>query len=102
MRKTNRAEFLDNPDKDERKKLIEAALKELDSNALSQGEIPRDIASIKGRYYLSISTIMWSAIIGTVLLTLSSVYFSFLPRPISYISTQDGKLYEIKPVRVER
>lgn len=102
MKKAKKPDFLDIEDNDERKKAIEAALNEMNERGVALGEPDAGIRAVVSRYSFSVTIILWATIIGTLALSASAIYFSFLPSPFSYISTQDGKLYEIHPVKREK
>lgn len=84
-----------------RKKAIEECLMELDARATSLGEPQIPISLIQGRYELSCWIILLSNALATALLLIASVYFTTLPRPYSYLTTQEGVLHEIKPVKID-
>lgn len=102
MKKSKKLECFDIHDPAERRKAIEAVVRELDDKGVALGEPLEQMSNVKARYSLSCSTILWCSIIASTFLALSSLYFITLPRPFSYVSTQDGKLYEIHPLKIEK
>lgn len=102
MKKIKKPDFLLNPDKDARRKSIEEALHKLDAAAQAAGQRPVPIDLVKARYEMSCMVILIASVFSTIIMALASVYFVSLPSPKTYATTQDGKLYEIKPYKIIR
>ena len=102
MKKIVKPDFLFDSDAQARKTAIEQALIALDDKAKADGEPPVPISDVMARYRLSCITILASSIFASIFLCLAALYFTTLPAPITYATTLDGKLYEVKPYKVER
>jgi hypothetical protein len=102
MKKTKKPDFLLNPDKDARRKSIEEVIRQLDAGAQAAGQRPIGIDSVKARYEMSCMLIMITSVFSTIIMALASAYFVSLPSPKTYATTQDGKLYELKPYKIIR
>jgi hypothetical protein len=102
MKKNKTLECFSIQDPAERRMAIESVVRELDEKGIAQGEPLEDMSNIKARYSLSCAVILWCSLIASTFLAISSIYFVTLPRPFSYVSTQDGKLYEIHPLKIEK
>lgn len=89
-------------DPDERKQAASAILLDLQKKGDALGEPPVSVEIEKTLYSASCTVILVCSIIGTIFLAGSSFYFQSLPRPFSYLTTQEGQLYEIKPYKIVR
>lgn len=102
MNKNKKPDILAIEDPEERKKAIEQVLKDMDEKAIAWGEPAAPISDVQDRYDFSCTIIMICSIVATLVLAVCAAYYTTLPRPHSYVSTQDGKLYSLEPARIEK
>lgn len=102
MRKKINLGLNDEMSSTERKSRVEKILGFLEKNNPSISDDQLDYEESKSRLLLSSSTILILSIVGTLLITGSSLYYLSIPSPSANVTTQDGRLIEIKPIRVIR
>jgi hypothetical protein len=83
----------------ERKAKVEEYLNQLAEASDQYGEppIPSDLR--RSRFHLSLNIIVLCAALGSSLVLAASVYFYFIPAPLSYITTQDGRIIDLVPLK---
>lgn len=53
----------------------------------------------RSRFRLYMNLIFIATIFGSVLLLASSIYFHLIPAPLTYITTQDGRIIDLIPLK---
>lgn len=53
----------------------------------------------RSRFKLYMNLIFIATIFGSVLLLASSIYFHLIPAPLTYITTQDGRIIDLTPLK---
>lgn len=93
--------FSDDPRADRRKEAEEllASMAELYPN-YSDPEPAAD--EYRGLHQTICGFILWVTIIGTVILTAGSLYYLSIPKPMVYVTTQNGSLYLLHPISVKK
>lgn len=102
MTTLDKPDYLSLEDPQERKAQIEAVLNEMDERSRLCGDPEIPIMHRQSRYSMSCMIILVACVFSTVFLGICSVYFATLPRPVSYASTQEGKLHVIEPHLIEK
>lgn len=87
---------------EKRKERIESILNHFNKSAVEINASDFDYSSSKSRMQLTASIILWCSILGTLFVGLSSLYYMSVPEPTAYVTTQDGRLVELKPFKKER
>lgn len=93
--------FSDDPNADRRKE-AEDALNAIEERSLEYREADRSADDYAGLFRFSCGFIMWSTIFGTTLLCAASIYYSLIPSPTAHITTQDGGLFPLTPIAVQK
>lgn len=96
--KKNSALGLADLDPAARKEKLEAHLKQLEEAAQEQGEPEISASDRRQRFNLSLNILVFCAILGSTSILASSIWFFFIPAPLVYATTQDGRLIELQPL----
>ena len=94
-------ELFPQEDAKERKAAAEALLKQMSEDAGDYVEADPTFDEVRDRYRFSVSFVYWSTIIGSVLLLLGAVAYLAIPSPSAYITTQEGQIIGLSPIKVE-
>jgi len=84
---------------EDRKARVTELLNEISARNDACGEPGPTASEHKNRYLMSLSAIFYATILGSALLLASTVYFQFIPAPLTYITTQDGRIIELTPIK---
>jgi hypothetical protein len=95
--KKNSALGLADLDPAARKEKLEAHLQQLEDAAQEQGEPEISASDRRKRFYLSLNILVFCAILGSTTILASSLWFFFIPAPLIYATTQDGRIIELQP-----
>lgn len=93
--------FSEDP-KVDKKKEAEDILKKLADDFASYSEPEPDADAHRTLYLFLCSLFMWGSIIGTSFLTLSALYYLWIPDPLVYVTTQDGRLFLLETVVLKK
>lgn len=92
--------FSDDP-KADRKKEVEALLTQM-SESFPNYDDPEPTANEhKGLHQVLCGFIMWVSIIGTLLMSAGGAYYLAVPRPLVYVTTQNGTLHLLHPFSIQ-
>ncbi|AYG47705.1 hypothetical protein DV532_25770 (plasmid) [Pseudomonas sp. Leaf58] len=83
----------------ERKAKVEEYLSQMAEAADQYGEPEVPSTSRRARFNLSLNIIVFCAVLGSSLVLASSIYFNMIPAPYSYVTTQDGRIIEVTPLK---
>jgi len=90
---------LENLSPEDRKARVTELLNEISARNDANGEPGPTATEHKNRYLMSLSMIFYATVLSSVMLLSASVYFHFIPAPLAYITTQDGRIIELTPIK---
>ncbi|MBD8089206.1 hypothetical protein IFT48_04365 [Pseudomonas fluorescens] len=90
---------LENLSPEDRKARVTELLNEFASRSDAIGEPGPTASEHKNRYLMSMGMIFYATVFSSLMLLASSVYFHFIPAPLAYITTQDGRIIELTPIK---
>lgn len=93
--------FSDDPRAD-RKKEAEELLKQMAENYPNYDDPEPTANEYKGLHKTICGFILWVTIIGTTILSAGGVYYLTIPKPSVYVTTQNGNLYLLHPISVQK
>lgn len=99
-RRIRRPVFDPGMNQEARKKRVETILNKLHVNDGAVNPHFDDAQAYRRKMMLSINIIFWVTILGSSVLLGSSIFYKTIPSPTTFVTTQNGNLYPIKPVRV--
>lgn len=100
VRRANKM-FSEDP-KADKKKEAEEILQKLASDFPQYSEPEPDADAHRTLYLFLCSLIMWGSVVGTAVLTISALFYLIIPDPLVYVTTQDGKLFELETVVLKK
>jgi hypothetical protein len=93
--------FSDDP-KADRKKEAEELLKHLAESNPNYDEPDHSADAYRNLHNMLCGAIMWISIIGTVALSAAGIYYLTIPKPLVYVTTQNGNLHLLHPISVQQ
>lgn len=87
---------------EDRRKRVEKILSYFQKNTVEIDTEEHDYELNKKRMQSSANIILWCTILGTTLIAMSSLFYMTIPDPTAYVTTQDGRLIKLDPVKKER
>lgn len=96
-----RRDLFPQEDAKERKAAAEAMLKKMSEEAGDFVEADPTFDEVRDRFRFSVSFVYWSTIIGSVVLLMGAIAYSLIPSPSAYVTTQEGRIVSLSPIKVE-
>lgn len=90
---------LDELSPEDKKTRVTELLQELSDRSEACGEPGPTASEHKNRYQFSLGAIFFATIFSSLVLLASSVYFHLIPAPLTYVTTQDGRIIELTPLK---
>lgn len=99
--KANLPPLLPKEDATKRKELVESILKEFAEDVGESPATEQNFEAVRNRYRLSVSVVFYNVILGTILILIGSIFYGSMPAPSASVTTQDGRIIDISPIRQE-
>lgn len=93
--------FSDDP-RSNRREEAEALLKQMAEQIPNYDDPEPTANEYKSLHQLICGFIMWVSIVGTITLSAGSLYYLTIPKPSVYVTTQNGNLYLLHPISVQK
>ncbi|MBB4861421.1 hypothetical protein HNP46_000232 [Pseudomonas nitritireducens] len=77
-------------------------LKEFALTAVEIDDSDYDMRVNETRFALAVNFILFLSIIGTLVLLAGGLFYLSVPAPTPHATTQDGQIYELKPLKIVR
>jgi len=84
---------------EDRKAKVEEYLNQLAEASEQYGEPELPSTLRRSRFNFSVNIIMLCAVLGSTLVLAASIYFYLIPAPFTYVTTQDGRIIEVTPLK---
>lgn len=93
--------FSDDPRAD-RKKEAEEILRGMAENIPNYDEPDPTANEYRALHQTICGFILWVTVIGTAILSSGGIYYLTIPKPSVYVTTQNGNLYLLHPISVQK
>lgn len=93
--------FADDP-KVDRKKEAEAFLTDLAECNPNYDEPEPNADAYRGLHQTLCGLILWVTVVGTSILAVGGFYYLTIPTPSAYVTTQNGGLFLLHPISVQK